>query len=605
MRVEFDSLEIRRQYRDNSNPFYYDDLIGYDTETYEGRAVLITDSKGAVCHPESFSDCINFLTRKKYRGVLGWFKNLAHDVDSILKWLYVDVIKILRDKGELRFSSETEKIELFLIDRKMLKLTRHKNSFTFFDIGNFLKGSLEKLAKQYLSIEKLEAPVDWKKVVPSDFKKPDMITYCKRDSLITEKLSQNFIDACNRLGIFTKNFCSPASLARHYFMSHVNIPTLGEVTRGRKLGVKFAYNAYKGGFISTFKKGYFEKVHLYDINSAYPFEIAKLPNLAKGRFVYGKDKVAKGAFHGWMHVKIFSKSHDMYSPEYYNPIAIYIRKLNKNFYFGGNFECYITLDEYRILRNDFDIQIVEGYYWIPNELELLYNDIIYNLYEMKSNFKNKDESLYDVIKKVMNGFYGLLIQKIPIAESKHFRTGNLFNPFHAAYITAGCRIQVYKAIKQFGAHDLIAVMTDGIAFSTEKDFDLSNELGMWGPDMIGEGVFIGSGLYTIRNEIKSKTATRGFSMRVTNRVDDDPKSVDFFTMLSKNLDKTIMRLPQKIRLSYKEALRLKKFAEWNVIQDDEKRININCDTKRIWAREFKNCRDVLENVIDSQPIILM
>ena len=32
--------------------------------------------------------------------------------------------------------------------------------------------------------------------------------------------------------------------------------------------------------------------------------------------------------------------------------------------------------------------------------------------------------------------------------------------------------------------------------------------------------------------------------------------------------------------------------------------NINCDTKRIWSSDFKNCSEVLKKVIDSAPIFV-
>jgi hypothetical protein len=120
------------------------------------------------------------------------------------------------------------------------------------------------------------------------------------------------------------------------------------------------------------------------------------------------------------------------------------------------------------------------------------------------------------------------------------------------------------------------------------------DLGAWGLDMEGEAVFIGSGLYTIRDKVsgKVKTATRGF--KTTDRL-------DFFDMLYENKDRGAIELSQTVRLTYKEALRVKKFVDWNLIKDGIKRININCDNKRIWAGQWATCGDVLTSTVDSAP----
>lgn len=599
-RVQWERLTVKKQYRPLLRPFYHEDVQGYDTETLQGKAVLIADGKGDYDHPESFDDCIKFLTRKKYRGVIGWFKNINYDVEAILKWLDEKTVREFAKTGELSFIPENmfNPVSLKYIPGKMLKIVRSKHSFIFYDIGNFLKGSLDDLGEKYLGKRKYPAPLDWNSDLKlSDFHKQKTIKYCIRDAWITEKLGKLFMDTCNNFDIYSKNYCSPASLATHYFMSNVDIPTLSDMQRGSKLRTKLAYEAYKGGFITNFRKGYYDDVYLYDINSAYPYEMTKLPDLSKGKFVFRFKRIPKDAAMGWMRCIVHTPDDKKYpyAPCYHSPLPVYVKRFNKNFYFGGTIHTTITLLEYEALKNDFDITVKDGIYWMPDQMVFLYKDIIEKLYKLKSEYKKGDQNIYQLIKIILNGFYGKTIQKIPIAESKEFNTGNLFNPYHASYITAGCRVQCYKLIRGTHPMSAIAVMTDGIAFDRELDIPESKALGDWSLDMAGEGVFIGSGLYTIKNAKKTKTATRGF--KLTDRI-------DFFRLLAENYDKTEIELPQTVRLSYKEALRIKKFIDWNLIKDGIKKFKINCDNKRIWVEDFHTCADVLNKQIDSCPIMV-
>ena len=606
-RPEWTQLKITRQFRPDLKPYYHDDLIAFDTETWQGKAILIADSKGGYTYPKSLGDCLLFLTRNKYQDIIGWFKNINYDVEAVLKWCDEKTIKEFAKTSEMSLTihhdptiSQRTKTDYFLkyIPGKMLKIIANKRSFIFFDIGNFLKGSLNELAKTYLGDEKINIEIDWKTVKKRQMFTVKMRKYCIHDAEITEGLAQVFLNACNGFGIFSKNYCSPASLATHYFMSKVDIPTLHSMTQGKKLRGKLAYEAYKGGFISTFKKGRFDRVFLYDINSAYPDGMTRLPDMTKGRFKFGLGDIPPDATMGWMQVIIETTKENFkpYYPAYFSPVPVYVKKLNKNFYFVGKVKTTITLLEYQALKNDFNITPTMGIYWIPTEEPVyLYRDIIQELYELKSQYKTGDKNYYALIKILLNGFYGKTIQKIPTAETKEFKTGNLFNPFHASYITASCRIRVYDFIKKHGALNLIAVMTDGVAYEKElKNQELSKDLGAWSLDMRGEGVFIGSGLYTIRDDItgKVKTATRGF--KTTDKL-------DFFDMLYANRDKHAIEMSQTVRLTYKEALRVKKFVDWNLLKDGIKKININCDNKRIWAGQWAKCSDVLKTTVDSAP----
>jgi hypothetical protein len=593
--IPWGKLELKRQYRNKVSHYYYEDTIGYDTETINGRAHLIADSKGDYIHPESFQDCISFITRPKYRGIISWFFNINYDVESIMKWLDEETVREFFKTEEYKFHLWGEvPLKMKYIINKGLFLTKNKASFRFFDASSFYSGSLKYNMEKYLSFEKLDAPVDWsKEVTLDDLKTPEAIEYCVTDAKGAEGLGRLIMDASDKLGIFTKNYCSTASLATKYFSNKVELPVLQKFM-GR-YHIRYAWESYKGGFITSFKRGYFPDVYLYDINSAYPHAMTTLPDLTKGKWDLilnpRTQKIHKDAHMGWLRVKVHLDPDDIWGASYYSPLAFFMPKLCKNFYFSGTFPTTITLHEYNYLKDKIDIDIIEGVTWQPESLDFLLKEPIEYLYNEKSKFKHGDKNHYNMLKIIMNGFYGKLIQKIPNLDGT-FRTGNFFNPYWGSYITAMCRIECFKLIDKFGPEDVICVMTDGVAFSKKQNIPDSKELGQWSHDMQGEGVFVGSGVYCIRNTTKTKTATRGFKI----------SNLDLFELLKKNYKGKLVELDQTVRLSAKMSLHLKKFDQWNIIENGIKKLDINFDNKRLWAQDFNCCSDVLNKNIDSIPI---
>ena len=554
--------------------------------------MLITDRFGAHIYPESFTDCLGFLTRPKYHGYIGWWYNINYDIEAILKWLDEQTMREFAKRGEGDFIYEKDTVKIKFVSGKFALFSIKKREYVYYDLAGFLPGGLDFNAQKYIGKGKKSIDLYLPEASLEQMLSPEVLAYCKQDSAITGELADYFTSACNKNGIYTKNYSSPASLATSYFTSHCDIPTLQSITKYKYTRAKLAYEAYKGGFVSTFKRGYFPKVYVYDINSAYPYQMTKLPDYRKGTMLMRIGDIPKDAYHGWLRCNI-DVPDDLYGPGYYNPVAVYLKKFNKNFYFSGKIQATITLLEYNALKPYYKIEPLQGIYWIPDELSFVFRDPVTSLYQKRlANLDNA--SMQVVLKLVLNGFYGKSIQKIPQGDGG-YSTGNLFNPFYASYITAGARIQIFETlVKYVHPEHLISIMTDSVTM-TEPSIPTSpgKVLGEYTLEMEGEGLFIGSGLYTLRTPNRTKTATRGFKFN---------KKIDFIELCNANKKSKYIEMPQNYRLTYKESLRIKKFINWNIIDTKLKKIDINTDNKRQWAREFENCEDILSCNIDSKPI---
>ena len=147
----FDRLRIARQYRNPPKPVIVKP-IGYDTETVNGLARLITNSENEYTHPESFLDCLKFLCRKSTRGKTGFWYNMRYDFQAILKWLPPDLWKVLYDVGEIETAFDHSKgtWKISYLPSKTFSIT-HRTSkprtWKFYDISQYFgKGKLDDIA---------------------------------------------------------------------------------------------------------------------------------------------------------------------------------------------------------------------------------------------------------------------------------------------------------------------------------------------------------------------------------------------------------------------------------------------------------------------------
>jgi len=618
-RISFDKLYLNKQFRFKTKAPASFEIIGYDTETIKGRAELIANSYGDIVHPESFQDCLSFLCRRSNLGATGFFYNLKYDFQAVLKWLEPDYWKALYDEGTVDYtaSNRTGIYTLFYIPQKFLKI-RYKTSgnktrtWSFYDIAQYYgRMKLDNAAFQYLSERKQELG-DWDiaNLTTLDMHNPKIIAYCVHDAVLAHKLSVFFVELCNKMDLYTKNFSSPATIAVKYFSSNVKFPTINRfITRPEyNPYIRYAWQATKGAFINVFKRGYFPKVYVYDINSCYPYQMTKLPDISKGRFFYRKGKPKAEFTHGWVKAKVYIDPNEKGG---YNPCLLKYRQHHSNYFPSGEFETYITLLEYERLKSYFEIEIIDGIYWRPNsEIRYFLKDAIEGTYLERT--KTDDVNVKYFLKIVLNGLYGKFLEKRKclldpkdIGKLGMFETGNLFNPFYASYILAGSRLQLFDAIVSTDQDNLIACSTDSVMVKRPMpNLELSKDLGAWSIDDEGDAVVIGCGVYSIRDkDLNMKTKLRGFHVVNVAKEDESKRAkYDLFSMIEKQKDRKEIVIDTISNITPLKSIIQKMPECMNFLINDIKHININFDRKRIWDGYFNKVGDLLKTSHDSSPI---
>lgn len=236
-----------------------------------------------------------------------------------------------------------------------------------------------------------------------------------------------------------------------------------------------ARQSYFGGWFEIMMHGIIEgESHEYDLNSAYPFIISRLPCLLHGTYTNGMGAYRKTNA----------------------PNRIVLVRARVSSYRKGRF-CGIGT----MLHRDKSDRILrptrtEGWYWL-HEIEAakraklishchIYEWMAYDPCDCPCPMRNV-ASLYDLRIKVgkdtplgkgcrlaYNSMYGKLAQSI----------GNpvFANPVWASLITAGCRTMILDAIATHpkGKWDVCMVATDAVFFATpHPSLPISNRLGEW------------------------------------------------------------------------------------------------------------------------------
>ncbi len=601
MKYQFDELELIAQKRYKRKAGRTKENTGLDTETYHGKAYLICDDSGRYKILHSFDDALVFLTHFRFRNANNWFFNIKFDFEAIIKWLPLHLLQILYATGELDYQA----YHLKFLDKKFLRITNNKHNYTFYDINNFIGSSLNQASKNYLNETKYDAIDSSRLNTDKDYWKEnieEIIFYCKKDANLTKRVADYFwglID--NHIHFLPSMPFSKGAYSQEYFLNKCYIPTIDTIPDEV---LRFAYNSYSGGRFELLKRGHFDNVYLYDIKSAYPYQMAQLPDYTRGEWIH-TNEFQEEAISGFYKCQV-SHLDAKVSP-------FMVKEANLNVYPNGYFEQYLTQKEIEDIDKLFpetEIEIEEGYYFEENEILYPLQEEILRLYKWKET--EKDPDIKYCIKIILNSLYGKFIQTVG------GRTGRIFNPIWASEITANTRLMLLMNSVPC-IDDIIGYSTDSIHSTVPIHFENNlfhnTNLGTFEEDATGEGVYIQSDVYSIDTGKKVKTRYRGFSLEKMSTLEEFKKrqnipmnhEVSLFNILSDILGEDTFTFSTTRPLHLGEVLahtKTKTIEDLNIWNDVEKNIQINGDTKRVWERSFQNGYDALHHSIDSSPIFI-
>jgi len=566
----------------------YREPMGFDTETLDGYCRLITASDGSSLETAAIGPIFDYLTKRAYRTTHNFFFNLRYDTQAVIKYLPRAALEQLYKTKKTTF----EDFHLFYIPEKMFKITKSRHVYTFYDVAQYFEGSLEVNAQRYLGQGKSLDGLDRAKIGTSAsyWKKhrKAIIKYCIQDSILTQGLARILNDTVTQdIGIFPRKYTSKARISKDYFRTYCPFP---DIKYQPPWALSLAMASYSGGRFEVIKKGHFPNVWGIDICSAYPLQIANLPDLRSGKWVKVRG-LSPRAVLGFYLCKIYCP------PALMGPLPVRIGQ-DTIIYPCGEWFGYLTKAEYECYSRDLDIKVIRGCEYYDPEPTYPFKTHIEHLYELKSQTP-KDNFRYDLTKIIMNSLYGAFYEKIKSGQG--YYAGMLFNPIYASLITAGTRCQLWDILRKY-PKDTIGTATDGILLTRDPGIEKSKVLGSWSLDDQGETTVIRSGIY----RIAGKTKNRGLS-KVSHLKTPYGQYPDLFAYILSNPNLRTYPITVSRPLNLGECLvhtKTKRPDMINVWTEYTYEIDINRDKKRIWTGEFSTGADLFNTSLDSMPILL-
>lgn len=555
-------------------------IFAFDTETHDGNIFLLADSEGRFLDKITPESVIKFLFHKKYQNSWNFFYNLGYDAEVILK-LLGSTLNLYKNTRELVFEYNNYKITY--IPNKCLRITKGHHSVSFYDIAQYYnqkkldvayQENIAKLDSSYLDIKNNRSHFSLRYY---NRNKKKIREYCIKDCILAKELSQKWVDLFNQaFSFYPAKWHSSGYLAEKVLINNgVNFPKFDSIPYSIQ---DLAFRSYFGGRFEMIKRGYIGTAYLYDINSAYPYAITKIPDLTKGIWIKRKS-IHPDAKLGFL--KILA---DIPDAKYIPPFPF---RTNNNIVFpSGKFVTYVTLAELLAYDNPNHYKILESYQFIPEDENYPYKSFIESMYKKRLELKTKNDPMQQPIKIILNSIYGKTGQKL------NRIIGNLFNPVIFAFITGFARAQLYDfVVKNNLERDVVAFATDSIC-TTRKLGVNSTKLGQFSFE--GESkdtFFLQNGFYRFNGKWKQ----RGFGNLGS-------KEIEHLETFEKD-GRLYCKLQVLRNTRLRSSILQNNIKDVGKIRPHVKQINLNADRKRFWLDSIDSINQNSYN--DSVPLSLI
>ena len=558
--TDFKSLQrffsLQKQNRDNAKSELRV-IHALDTETRDGNIFLIADSDGKFLDKITPENIINFLFSSKYQNTWNFFFNLNYDAEVILKLLGPELFRYKKTHN-LNFTFRNYKIRY--IPSKSLSITKGHHSTVFFDIAQFYKESL--LSAYENNIGKIDDNYKEFKKKRSQFSKSfyrhninKVRNYCIQDCKYTKELSEHFVSLFNdAFGFMPKRWLSSGYLAEKVIINHkIKFPYFNEIPFKIQ---QFAKRSYFGARFEILKRGHIGTAYLYDINSAYPYAMTKIPDLLNGKWINQKTINQKSE------VGFFKIQADI--PDFEMIPCFPFRKNNMIVFPSGKFETYCTLSELKVCDPKF-YKILDSWQFIPNSETYPFKKFIEKLYRKRMRLKRQNDPMQLPIKIILNSMYG------KTGQLYRNRIGNLYNPVMFSFITGTARAMLYNFAKENKLeNEIVSFATDSIC-TTRKINLKSAKLGEFSLENEANDVFfLQNGFYRFNGKWKQ----RGLGKLGTR----DIEHLDTF----EKDDKLFYRFKMTRANRLRSSILSNKLSEIGKITEKTREVNLNADKKRFW-----------------------
>lgn len=498
-------------------------FVGWDTEGDNDTATpfLFGSSMGdRIAHPKittvEMLDLILERERKTPNAIHVVY-GAEYDFNMMLRNLPKKNLMALRETGRTVWGE----YHIEHIPRKWFAVKHGKTIAKIFDVVSFFAAPYVKAITEHgIGTEEERALIIEGKAGRSSFTFGEISfiePYWRAELRLLPLLMDKVRDAFYRAGVFINSWHGPGSLAR-FALRHQHVKDF--MAESPKSVAEAARYAFCGGRFEPFAAGLHDgRIYNADINSAYPFAAAQLPNLATGKWVHqsavDRTRIRHDSF-GLYRIR-YSKTNATRASVTLGPFPLFRRYPDDRVQWQNRVEGWYWGPEAWNVRDDANATFLEAWLYVSDGTKPF--KWIAEYFDHRLALKRIGDPMQLTFKLLINSVYGQFAMR---AGWERYKGAP---PYHqlefAGYITSTCRAMVHRAARRAWEQDsLISIDTDGIFTTRPIDEDsLSNGvgsgLGEWELSEYPGMLFWQSGVYFAPDDsgewsmIKARGAPKG------------------------------------------------------------------------------------------------
>lgn len=389
---------------------------------------------------------------------------------------------------------------LKLANGKFLTIRKNNTAITIYDVYGFFRTRiLRRAVKDFLGkdiayLDKNKFDFLNFKTASIDFEK--LKTHANIEAEYVSKISANLDRRLCDIGIKLRSFYGTGAIASHVLSKTKARSQYHNYAKRRQLAPNLwdaLRRATFGGRTEQIKLGTLEDVHIYDINSAYPYAIQKLPVMLQKPLLSREWQDVDFSF--WKCDFDFTKADLHIGLLPYRSVNGWTRFPLKGSGWYWQPEIKYVLEHYPEC-----IEIEQGFVHEAEKLDI--SDMIDHYYDLRLELDKINDPIADVVKLGLSSISGKFFQ--------HNGKGYYYNLFYAGYVTSQTRAQLLETI--YGQErDIICFQTDAIHATASLSCPVSDNLGEYKKSTFEKVTYLDNGVYQgYANNRAVKTKTRGF-----------------------------------------------------------------------------------------------
>lgn len=561
-------------------------FIGWDGEGYRAfsasnmsgivvdhRYMLFGNSLGYAETGQDLStkQCLELIiqTEKQYPDAFHVGFAFDYDVNMILRDLTWPHLAVLHDAGKAHWKG----YRIEHIPHKMFKVSAKDATATIYDAFGFFHCAYIKAIEKYkCGTQEQRDRIAAGKAMRAQFTWAQIkqVTRYMFDELeLMPELMEHVRESLYSAGFFITQWHGPGAVAS--FALKVNgVSKLKPKEKEVPVAVRVARTlAYAGGRFQSWRGGlYLGPVYTADINSAYAYAVARLPNLATGHWVKrDADTIHRKSDIG--HFALYrvryrtSGTNAQKAIEHGIPFPLFHRDKSGHLTWPHDTETWCWSPEAANLAGNPDAEFLEAWEFIDDGTRPF--RWIESAYERRISLP-AGHPARDAYKWALASIYGSFARRVGWDRAN--RTAPRTHQLEwAGYITSYCRAMVWQAALDVARRNgLISIDTDGVTslvpFSTQKlPNGESTALGAWKLDTYSGILHWQNGFYWLRDMEKQWIVpkTRGIpkgSLSIQRAFD----AIEYSGGLT-NFDQAVIKYQRTRFTGYSQALQ-HRYGEW-------------------------------------------